>query len=88
MGFVERIASDYAYLTGVLRSLSKISKVAKNPNRTYPQVVRQLAETYGDKVALISERESMTYRGLRPARRPVCALGDGSTVSRRATSSP
>ncbi len=62
MGFIERIGSDYAYLTGVLRSLSKISKVARNPGRTYPQVARRLAATYGDKVALISERESMTYR--------------------------
>jgi len=63
MGLIERIGSDYAYLTGVLRSLSKISKVARNPGRTYPQVVRQLAATYGDKVALISEREQLTYRG-------------------------
>ena len=62
MGLIERIGSDYAYLTGVLRSLSKITKVAKNPNRTYPQVLRQLAATYGDKVALISDRERMTYR--------------------------
>jgi fatty-acyl-CoA synthase len=62
MGFIQRVASDYAYLTGVIRTLSKVTKVAKNPQRTYPQVVRQLAETYGDKVALISDREQMTYR--------------------------
>ena len=43
MGLIERIGSDYAYLTGVLRSLAKISKVVKNPGRTYPQVVRDLA---------------------------------------------
>ena len=62
MGFIERIGSDYAYLTGVFRVLSMISKVAKNPERTYPQVVRNLAATYGDRVALISDREQMTYR--------------------------
>jgi fatty-acyl-CoA synthase len=62
MGLIERIGSDYAYLTGILRSLSRITKIAKNPNRTYPQVVRKLAETYGDKIALISNRERMTYR--------------------------
>ena len=56
MGFFERIGSDYAYLSGVLRALSKISKVAKNPNRTFPQVARGLAGQHGDKVALISER--------------------------------
>ncbi len=63
MGLIERIGSDYAYLTGVLRSLAKISKVIKNPGRTYPQVVRDLASSYEDKVALISESEQMTYRG-------------------------
>ncbi|MGH6923731.1 MAG: long-chain-acyl-CoA synthetase [Propylenella sp.] len=62
MGLIERIGSDYAYLTGVLRTLSKVTKVAKNPNRTYPQVVRQLVAQYGDRVALISDRETMTYR--------------------------
>ena len=62
MGFLERIGSDYAYLTGIVRAISKITDVAKHPNRTYPQVVRRLAETYGDKVALISERETMSYR--------------------------
>jgi fatty-acyl-CoA synthase len=62
MGLFQRIASNLAYLTGVIRTLSKVTKVAKNPDRTYPQVVRTLAETYGDKVALISEREEMTYR--------------------------
>ena len=62
MGFFERIASDYAYLTGVLRAVSKATTVAKNPDRTYPQVMRGLADTYGDKIALISDRETMTYR--------------------------
>jgi fatty-acyl-CoA synthase len=62
MGLIERIGSDYAYLTGVLRSLSKVTKVAKNPGRIYPQVLRGLAETYGDKLALVSDRERMTYR--------------------------
>ena len=62
MGFIERIGSDYAYLTGILRALSKVSKVARNPGRTYPQVARDLAAAHGDKVALISEHETMTYR--------------------------
>jgi fatty-acyl-CoA synthase len=62
MGFFERIASDYVYLTGVVRAVSKASTVAKNPDRTYPQVMRGLADTHGDKIALISDRETMTYR--------------------------
>ncbi len=34
--------------------------------------------TYGDKVALISERETDDLPAIRPARRPVCALGHGA----------
>lgn len=62
MEVIERLRSDFAYLAGVLRSLSKISKVARNPERTYPQVVRQLVKIHGDRLALISDRERMTYR--------------------------
>ncbi len=61
MGLIDRIGSDYAYLTGVLRSLSKVSKIARNPGRTYPQVVRGLAARHGEKLALIAEHEQMTY---------------------------
>jgi len=63
MALIERLGSDYAYLTGVLRAVSKVSKVARAPTRTYPQVVRELAAKYGDKVAIVSEHESLTYRG-------------------------
>ncbi len=62
MGLIQRIGSDYAYLTGILRTLSKITDVAKHPDRTYPQVLRKLAEEHGDRLALISDREQMTYR--------------------------
>lgn len=62
MGLLKRIGSEYAYLSGVLRALSKVTRIAKNPERTYPQVAEELARRYGDKVALISDRERMTYR--------------------------
>src|SRR5436190_6461254 len=64
MGLIERIGSDFAYLTGVLGAVSKVTKVARSPNRTFPQIARKLADTYGDKTALISERETLTYRQL------------------------
>jgi fatty-acyl-CoA synthase len=62
MGPIERIRSEYAYLSGALRALSKVSKIAKNPGRTYPDVARELAGKYGDRLALISDRERLTYR--------------------------
>lgn len=62
MGLFERIGSEYAYFSGALRALSKVTKIAKNPGRTFPQVAEQLAEKHGDTLALLSDRERMTYR--------------------------
>ena len=62
MGLIERIGSEYAYFSGALRALSKVTKIAKNPGRTFPQVAEVLAQTHADRVALISDRERMTYR--------------------------
>lgn len=62
MGLIERIGSEYAYLSGALRALSKVSKIARNPGRTYPDVARDLAAQYGDRIALVSDRERLTFR--------------------------
>jgi fatty-acyl-CoA synthase len=62
MGLIERIGSEYAYLSGALRALSKVGKIPKHPGRTFPDVARDLAAKHGDRVALVSDRESLTYR--------------------------
>ncbi|HSG93929.1 MAG TPA: AMP-binding protein, partial [Afifellaceae bacterium] len=62
MGLFDRISSEVAYLKGALRTLSKVTPVAKNPDRTFPDVADELAAEHGDAVALISERERMTFR--------------------------
>jgi fatty-acyl-CoA synthase len=63
MGFFDRIASEAAYATGLLRMLSKVTPVARNPERTYPDVAEALAAEYGERPALVSERETLTFRG-------------------------
>ena len=62
MGLIGRIKSEHAYLSGALRALSAVTDIARNPGRTFPDVARELARQYGDRVALISAREEMTYR--------------------------
>ncbi|HEX2256956.1 MAG TPA: long-chain-acyl-CoA synthetase [Afifellaceae bacterium] len=62
MGVAERIRSEYAYLSGVLRTLAKVKPVVRNPQRTFPDVAEELAARHGDRPALVSERESLTYR--------------------------
>jgi fatty-acyl-CoA synthase len=62
MALFQRLSSEYAYVTGLLRTLHRVTAIAKNPNHTYPQVVEELAERFGDKPALVSDHETLTYR--------------------------
>ncbi len=62
MGLISRIKSEYAYLKGALTVLRKITPIAKNPDRVYPDIAEKLAEEFADRTALISDSESMTFR--------------------------
>lgn len=64
MGFLDTIRSEYAYLRGALRTLNAASPIARDTGRTYPNEMRKLAERYGDRPALISSRETLTYAAL------------------------
>lgn len=61
MGFMDRLRSEGAYLSGALRTLRNVTPVAKNPTRTFPQVAEDLAAENGDREALISDRENLTF---------------------------
>jgi fatty-acyl-CoA synthase len=61
MGLFARLKSDLLYLSGVLRSLRRITRVVRNPERTFPSVLEDLAGRFGDRVALIGEGERLTY---------------------------
>ena len=62
MSVVDRLKSDFTYLTGTLRIVRRVKKVAQNPGRTFPDVMEELAERFGDRLALISDSERFTYR--------------------------
>ena len=47
-----------------LRALEMTTPIARHPTRIFPSVIEELAERFGHAPALISERESMTYREL------------------------
>ena len=36
--------------------------IAKNPNRVYPDIAEKLAEEFAERIALVSDSESMTFR--------------------------
>ncbi len=64
MGFFERLRGDFTFLRGALRTIRLTSPIARNPTRIFPVVVDELAARHGDKPALVSDRESLTYRAL------------------------
>jgi fatty-acyl-CoA synthase len=47
-----------------LRALAATAPIAAHPQRTLPALVEELAETFCDAPALLSDRESLTYREL------------------------
>ena len=47
-----------------LRGLELTAPISKNPGRVISTVIEELAVRYGNAPALLSERESLTYREL------------------------
>ena len=58
----DRIRSEFAYLSGLRRALARTTPVGKNPTRTYCDLADELAVQYGDRIALLSDRETFSYR--------------------------
>jgi fatty-acyl-CoA synthase len=47
-----------------LRALEVTAPIARSTSHTFPIVLQNLADKFGDKLALLSERECLTYRAL------------------------
>jgi fatty-acyl-CoA synthase len=56
-----RLTSEIAYFTGLRRALSRTTPIGKNPRRTFCDLAEDLAREHGDRVALISDRETFSY---------------------------
>ncbi|MEO8667504.1 MAG: long-chain-acyl-CoA synthetase [Bauldia sp.] len=61
MGVVANLMKDVAFARHVGRTILRASRVARNRTRTFPDVADDLARRFGDRVALISDRETFTY---------------------------
>jgi len=62
--FLKRLLGDITFLRGVWRVIRLTSPIARNPTRIFPLLVDDLAVRHGDKLALASNRERLTYRML------------------------
>jgi fatty-acyl-CoA synthase len=59
-----RLRDEAVFLSGAMRTLRRTSPIARHPTRIFPVVIDELADRYGDKPALVSDRETLTYREL------------------------
>ncbi len=64
MGFFGRLRDHAVFIAGAFNALRATTHIGRNPTRVYPNVVEELAEKFGDKTALISERETFSFRVL------------------------
>jgi fatty-acyl-CoA synthase len=64
MRLTERLRSDILYLRAFARALRQVRPIDKTPARVFPALVDGLAARHGDRPALLSERETFSYRDL------------------------
>jgi len=64
MSFFNRLRDDLRFAAGALRALRHSVPIARHPTRTFPTLMEEAAARYGDKPALISDAETLTYREL------------------------
>lgn len=87
LSLLTRVANDVVYLRGALGALRATKPIARNPTRTIRDVLADLALRHGDRPAMLSDRENLSYRGLeersnRYARwAQSLGLGRGDTVA-------
>lgn len=64
MGIFERIRKDILFLNGIGRAFVRAALIALRPTRTFSDAAEGLARRFGDKVALLSDNETLTYAEL------------------------
>ena len=64
MSLFADLKADIVYYRSAFRSLARTAPIARQPGRLFPFVIDELAQSFGDAPALISARESFSYRTL------------------------
>ncbi len=64
MSLFDRLRDDARFAAGAWRALRHTVPIAKNPTRIFPALIEEAAARYGDKPALISDHEILSYRTL------------------------
>jgi fatty-acyl-CoA synthase len=64
MNFFHRLRDDARFVAGAWRSLRATVPIARHPTRIFPLLMEEAAARHGDKPALISDAETLTFRAL------------------------
>jgi len=64
MSLFDRLREDARFAAGAWRALRHTVPIARHPTRVFPGLMEEAAARHGDKPALISEVETLTYREL------------------------
>jgi fatty-acyl-CoA synthase len=64
MTLFDHLRDDVLFAAGAWRALRHTTPIAKNPTRVFPLLMAELAARHGDKPALISDTEALSYREL------------------------
>src|SRR5580700_7896198 len=68
-----------------LCALEAVAPIAKTPLRTFPVVIEELAERFGDTPALLSDVETLSFRGLLERSNQYTRWASAQKVGRGAT---
>ncbi|MEO1160789.1 MAG: AMP-binding protein, partial [Pseudomonadota bacterium] len=64
MSFLARVGSELTYLRGAVRTLRRVTPIAKNKTRTFPDALNDLAAQHASRPALMGHGQRMTYEQL------------------------
>jgi fatty-acyl-CoA synthase len=64
MKLLEHLRDDAMFAAGAWRALRHTTPIARNPARIFPLLMAELTARHGDRPALISDTETLSYRDL------------------------
>ena len=62
MKLLERASSEWAFVRGLVGVLRRTMPIGKRPNHTMGDLADELAERYGDRIAIETERATVSYK--------------------------
>jgi fatty-acyl-CoA synthase len=82
MSLFGRIRSEWAYVTGIARALRRARPIARHPDRTVRELFEDFCGRFGDRPALMSATEILTYRQLNERANQYCRWAQAEGIGR------